>query len=158
MYYMTYVPHCYPNSVVFPPATMLSRFIRPTYYVPVQRARFIHSSAVFLNEKKTVKHSSESYNKDVDPTPPADSSIHRVDPSSENVQKPHEAPSGEWSRAGIRTDEYRHVSKDQPYSAPHQDRRYGGKQGWAAEKGPETSHSGQGPEGSESQGRKPEGR
>ncbi|KAJ7908959.1 hypothetical protein B0H13DRAFT_1715082 [Mycena leptocephala] len=46
-------------------------------------------------------HTTDSYTKEVDSTPAADPQIHRVDPSSENVQKPHEAPSGPWSATGV---------------------------------------------------------
>ncbi|KAJ7176228.1 hypothetical protein C8R43DRAFT_556077 [Mycena crocata] len=46
-------------------------------------------------------HTTDTYSKDVDSSPAADSKIHRVDPSSENVQKPHEPPSGKWSAAGV---------------------------------------------------------
>ncbi|KAJ7135119.1 hypothetical protein C8R46DRAFT_1048057 [Mycena filopes] len=46
-------------------------------------------------------HTTASYAKEVDSSPAADPKIHRVDPSSENVQKPHEAPSGKWSATGV---------------------------------------------------------
>ena len=58
-------------------------------------------------------HTPDSYSKEVDHTPPSDAKVHRVDPDSDRVQKPHEAPSGEWSRAGVKTDEYR---TDQSYA------------------------------------------
>lgn len=45
-------------------------------------------------------HTPDSYAKDVDYTPPPDHRIYRVDPLSENVQKPFEAPSGDFSRTG----------------------------------------------------------
>ncbi|TFK34105.1 hypothetical protein BDQ12DRAFT_669668 [Crucibulum laeve] len=48
------------------------------------------------------------YAKHVDATSPPDSFVHRVDPGSENVQKSHEPPSGEWSRAWTRIKEYEH--------------------------------------------------
>ena len=51
-------------------------------------------------------HTPDSYSKEVDHTPPSDAKVHRVDPESDRVQKPYEAPSG-WSRAGVKTDEYR---------------------------------------------------
>lgn len=51
-------------------------------------------------------HTPDSYSKDIDHTPPKDAKVHRVDPDSDRVQKPYEAPSGEWSRAGVKTDEY----------------------------------------------------
>lgn len=117
----------------------------------LQPRRFIHITPLFFNSKP--EHNPDSYSKDVDFTPPSDTSIHRVDPTSESVQKPHEAPSGEWSRAGTRTSEYQSVDKSsQLYAAPGEDRRYGGKEMY---KGPETSKR-EGPEGKASSGRKPE--
>ena len=102
------------------------------------------------------KHTSDTYAKDVDTAPVEDSSVHRVDPESDVVQKPHEPPSGEYSRAGTQTDEYRHVEGEkQPYSPKDGDKgRYGSRNSWAEEKGPETAHPGDGPEGKSSGGRK----
>ncbi|KAF9542628.1 hypothetical protein CPC08DRAFT_716930 [Agrocybe pediades] len=102
------------------------------------------------------KHNTDTYAKEVDTTPVEDKSVHRVDPDSENVQKPHEPPSGDFSRAGTQTDEYRHVEgSDQPYAPKNGDKgRYGTRDSWAEEKGPETAHSGEGPEGKSSGGRK----
>jgi hypothetical protein len=51
-------------------------------------------------------HTPDSYSKDVDVTPPTDPTTHRVDAASEAVQRPHEPPSGEFSRAGTRTKDY----------------------------------------------------
>lgn len=59
-------------------------------------------------------HTPDSYSKDVDRSPPGDAKVHRVDPNSDVVQKPYEAPSG-WSRAGVKADEYR--SAEPPYPA-----------------------------------------
>ncbi|KAJ6537391.1 hypothetical protein DFH09DRAFT_1042478 [Mycena vulgaris] len=122
----------------------------------------------------TRSHTTDSYSKDVDSTPAADSKVHRVDPSSENVQKPHEPPSGRWSATGVDAGvtnaqgkqgdggkvtgmkEYKTMNPEKPYNAPVQDPQTGGKV-----KGTnlaDTSSSGEGPEGSESGGRKPEGR
>lgn len=124
-------------------------------------------------------HSTDSYSKDVDSSPADDPTVHRVDPSSENVQKPHEAPSGRWSATGVEAGvdnaqgkkkegekatgmkEYSTMSGEKPYHAPGEDQRYGGKAPYEQEKGKnprETSGSHEGPEGSESGGRKPEGR
>ncbi|KAG5642496.1 hypothetical protein DXG03_002720 [Asterophora parasitica] len=133
---------------------MLSRFTRTA--LTIQPHRTIHTSRALANVER--KHTTDSYNKDIDPTPPQDSSIHRVDSFSENVQKPHEAPSGQWSRAGTQTSKYESVSKTEPYTAPGQDQRYGGKELLANEKGSETSKPGEGPEGKASGGRKPEGK
>ncbi|KAK7055741.1 hypothetical protein R3P38DRAFT_2848797 [Favolaschia claudopus] len=127
-------------------------------------------------------HTTDSYSKEVDSSPAADSTVHRVDPSSENVQKPHEAPSGRWSAAGVEAgvtnaqgqkpedgekktgmEEYSTMSGERPYHAPGEHQRYGGKEHYGEEKGnnpQETTQSTkqQGPQGSESGGRKPEGR
>lgn len=54
-----------------------------------------------------LNHTPDSYSKDIDITPPIDDKVHRVDPDSDRVQKPYEAPSGEWSRAGVKTEQYR---------------------------------------------------
>jgi len=123
---------------------------------PCFSRHLLHTSSPLLSTKT---HTTDSYAKDVDSTPASDSKVHRVDPNSDHVQKPYEAPSGPWSRAGVQagvpTGEYQTVSKTQPYAAPGEDRRYGGKEPY---KGKETSHPGGGPEGKESSGRKPEGR
>lgn len=109
-----------------------------------------------------VLHTTDTYAKDVDTSPAVDHQIYRVDASSENVQKPYEAPSGEWSRAGVKTSEYTNVNKtDQPYAPKEpegQRQRYGGRKNWPDDKGPETSHPGEGPTGTDAGGRKPERR
>jgi hypothetical protein len=131
---------------------MLTRHIRTALIL--QPRRFIHASAPLSSNSKS-SHSPDSYNKDIDSTPASDSTIHRVDPTSDSVQKPHEAPSGEWSRAGTRTSEYQSVDKaGQPYAAPGEDQKYGGKEMYAKEKGPETSKPSEGPEGKARGGRK----
>jgi hypothetical protein len=54
--------------------------------------------------------------KDVDETPVLDQKIYRVDSFSENVQKPYEHPSGEWSQTGASSAAYATMNKnDQPY-------------------------------------------
>jgi len=114
-------------------------------------------------QKRDVNHSAESYFKDVDYAPPPDSTVHRVDSSSEAVQRPHDPPSGEWSRAGTLTEEYRHVDRSEPYdlasgSASKGNLRYGGKERYAQDKGAETSSAAEGPANGSASGRKPEGR
>ncbi|KAJ3575819.1 hypothetical protein NP233_g838 [Leucocoprinus birnbaumii] len=47
-----------------------------------------------------ILHTPDSYAKEVDYTPAPDHRIYRVDPLSENVQKPYEAPSSDFSRTG----------------------------------------------------------
>jgi hypothetical protein len=107
-------------------------------------------------------HSAESYSKDVDSSPPADSSTYQVDSSSEAVQRPHKPPSGAYSQAGVSSEEYRMVDKRAPYDPPvsspsdaGKKLRYGGR---GQEKSGETSHPGEGPEGGSAAGRKPEGK
>ncbi|KAI0254870.1 hypothetical protein BJV78DRAFT_1120440 [Lactifluus subvellereus] len=108
-------------------------------------------------------HSAESYLKEVDSSPPTDSSTYQVDDSSDTVQRPHKPPSGKYSQAGVGSEEYRTVDKQEPYALPSEGEagkklRYGGKRSWASEKGKETSRPGEGPEGASARGRKPEGR
>jgi hypothetical protein len=104
-------------------------------------------------------HSAESYSKDVDSSPPADSSTYQVDSSSEAVQRPHKPPSGAYSQAGVGSEEYRMVDKRAPYDPPASGAgkklRYGGR---GQEKSGGTSHPDEGPEGGSAAGRKPEGK
>ncbi|KDR77940.1 hypothetical protein GALMADRAFT_154983 [Galerina marginata CBS 339.88] len=113
--------------------------------------RSIHITPALQSDK----HTSDSYSKDVDSEPPSDATVHRVDPDSDRVQKPHEPPSGEWSRAGVQTEEYRHVEgKKEPYTPKGGDKgEYGARESWAKDKGPETSGREDGPEGKSSGGR-----
>ncbi|KAH7887244.1 hypothetical protein F5I97DRAFT_1858642 [Phlebopus sp. FC_14] len=106
---------------------------------------------------------SEDYFKDVDDSPPQDPSLYKVDAASEAAQRPHEPPSGPWSRAGMRTEEYQTVSKEEPYDIPAPGAhglklRYGGRKRYYEEKEPETSKSDEGPDGSQRWGRMSEGR
>src|SRR6266403_1925327 len=108
-------------------------------------------------------HSAESYFKEVDSSPPADSSTYQVDTSSDAVQRPHKPPSGKYSQAGVGSEEYRLVDKETPYNPPSQGDankklRYGGKDQLPSEKGRETSRSDESPKGASAAGRKPEGR
>lgn len=135
--------------------TMLHRIVLRSSTLALPQRRTVRTSS-FLYDA-SVKHTADSYTKDdVDPTPPSDSSVYRVDASSENVQKPHEAPSGQWSRAGIKTSEYQSMSKTEPYTVPGSELRYGGKEALSKDKGPETSKSDEGPDGKASGGRIPE--
>jgi hypothetical protein len=95
-------------------------------------------------------HNTDSYNKDVDSTPPQDSKIHRVDASSDAAHKPHEpAPSME-------TQPTETTSKEHPYTPKGGDKskdlRYGGEGKYQ----PSDSHKGSGPDGANAGGRKPE--
>ncbi|EIW76513.1 hypothetical protein CONPUDRAFT_64677 [Coniophora puteana RWD-64-598 SS2] len=115
------------------------------------------------------KASADDYFKDVDHNPPPDTQTHRVDAGSEAAQRPHEPPSGQWSKAGAETEEYRTADRNDPYDAPSTDSsgngsasgeklRYGGTETLSQDKGSETSSPGEGPEKTEKFGRKPEGR
>ncbi|KAA1466627.1 hypothetical protein DENSPDRAFT_831489 [Dentipellis sp. KUC8613] len=119
--------------------------------------------AVTSATRAETKHTADSYFKDVDSTLSEDPKTLTVDSSSEAVQRPHHPPSGEFSRAGIQTDEYRSVDKQHPYDAPNgagkdQKLRYGARPQYLDEKGPETSGSEEGPTGRSAGGRKPEGK
>jgi len=91
-------------------------------------------------------------------SPAADKTVNRLDPDTEAVQRPHEPPSGQWSRAGVKTDEYKHVEggegRKQPYTPPKGSKgNYGARGDWAEEKGPQTSGPDEGPDAKSSQGR-----
>lgn len=84
-------------------------------------------------------HSAESYFKEVDKSPPSDDSTYQVDSSSDKVQRPHEPPSGKFSQAGVGSEEYRTVDKQEPYEPPSDGEasktlRYGGKERLGTEK------------------------
>ncbi|KIJ69679.1 hypothetical protein HYDPIDRAFT_104271 [Hydnomerulius pinastri MD-312] len=137
--------------------------ITPRHLTPLYRlSRGVHSSIAVFASKDSQPHSADNYFKDVDESPPQDPSIHRIDAASEAAQRPHEPPSGQWSQAGMKTDEYRNANKEEPYdgleSGPEMKLRYGGTKKYSQDKGPETSKPDQGPEGSQRGGRKPEGR
>ena len=107
----------------------------------------------------SVQHNSDTYAKEVDTSPAADQHVHRIDELNDNVQKPYEAPSGEFSRTGAMSAEYATMSKsDQPYAPKDEGEklRYGGKKNWVDDKGPQTSKPGEGPAGSDAGGRKGE--
>jgi hypothetical protein len=84
-------------------------------------------------------HSAESYFKEVDSSPPADASTYQVDESSDKVQRPHQPPSGNFSQAGVGSEEYSTVDTQAPYDPPSKGEaskklRYGGKKISGAEK------------------------
>ncbi|KAI9569249.1 hypothetical protein HD554DRAFT_1989001, partial [Boletus coccyginus] len=85
---------------------------------------------------------------------------YKVDATSDAVQSAYGPPSGPWS-AG--TEEYRTVSKDEPYDVLNRTDvkpRYGGRNSYMEHEGLETSKAGEGPECTRAErwGRKPEGR
>jgi len=154
------------NQQIFTPTTMshllpmTRRLVTPTTFCRTSlcssighQSRKLHSSGSLLAGGE---HTSDSYSKDVDSTPASEKSVHRLDPDSDKVQKPNEPPSGPWSRAGVQTEEYRHVEgSKEPYTAKEGIKgRYGARSDWAEEKGPETSSRDDGPEGKSSGGRK----
>ncbi|KAF9481050.1 hypothetical protein BDN70DRAFT_831660 [Pholiota conissans] len=105
-------------------------------------------------EKEKLTHTSDTYAKEVDSTPAADNTVHRVDPDSDRVQKPYEPPSG-YSRAGVQYEEYRHVEgRKQPYAPEGGSKgNYGARPDWAEQKGPETSGPEESPNEKSSGGR-----
>ncbi|KAL0581207.1 hypothetical protein V5O48_000795 [Marasmius crinis-equi] len=130
---------------------MFSRQVTRSLSVHARSRRALHTSSRWM---KSEQHTTDSYNKDVDVTPPDDSKIHRVDPGNENSQKPYEAPAGKYSQVGAET-AYQNVSRKEPYKAPGEDQRWGGKEEYYSEKGPETSKPSGGPEGKAKGGMKP---
>jgi len=74
------------------------------------------------------------------PTPYSPSSVHsRFDPersSNPSDRAPHEFTSGDYNRSGPRTTEYSNVDKEEPYSPPGGQHRYGGAKNyeWNAER------------------------
>ena len=87
-----------------------------------------------------LKHSPETYTKNVDQSPP-EGTLHSVDPESESVQRPTDPLTGPWSRAGAQTEEYHHVDgQSAPYAPEDGDKgRYGSRDSWLNDKGKETS-------------------
>ncbi|KAF8886674.1 hypothetical protein CPB84DRAFT_1537565 [Gymnopilus junonius] len=112
-----------------------------------------HPSSVEAN-----KHTTDSYlkNEEADPVAPG-STVYTVD-ASKPVEKPNEpSPSGEWSRAGAQTEEYRHVegAEKGPYTPKNGGKgSYGGQDSWAKTKEPKTSKPDKGPEAKSSGRRK----
>ncbi|KAF8555564.1 hypothetical protein OG21DRAFT_855706 [Imleria badia] len=126
--------------------------------------RTIHGSPVVAQRQRDppnpVSHGVENYFVDSDDTLPPDASIYKVDATSDAAESAYEPPSGPWSRAGAETDEYQAASKE-PYEVPKgtdAKLRHGGKKRYTEDRAPETSKTGEGPQGTERWGRKPEGR
>lgn len=85
------------------------------------------------------RHSAESYFKEVDSSPPADASTYQVDGTSDKVQRPLEPPSGNFSRAGVGSEEYRTMDTQEPYEPMSKGEaskklQYGGKKISGAER------------------------
>ncbi|KAF6754058.1 hypothetical protein DFP72DRAFT_900278 [Ephemerocybe angulata] len=98
----------------------------------------------------STKHNSDTYAKDdADTTTPSDGNVFRVDSSSENVQTPTEPLSGEWSRAGAKSEEY--ATSDSSYKTKAGDQlQYGG----AKAKAPNATGKNEGPDAKGSAGRR----
>ena len=95
-------------------------------------SKFSTSSSLAQKDHSEKDHSAESYFKEVDSSPPSDASTYQVDSSSDKVQRPHKPPSGNFSQAGVGSEEYRTVDKQEPYDPPSNGEaskklRYGGK-------------------------------
>ncbi|KAF9022664.1 hypothetical protein BDZ89DRAFT_1070488 [Hymenopellis radicata] len=119
--------------------------------LPIRRA--IQARRVLLTRNIRIVHSSDSYSKEVDSTPPPDSKIHRVDPEASTSQKPYEMPAGEWSEVGAKSamqSAYATMDKKEPYTAPGPKERYGAVDDLKAREG----EANEGPTGKDSHGRK----
>lgn len=131
---------------------------------PASQTRTFFRTTIALADKKSSNdgHSADSYFKDVDSTPPTDSTVHRVDSSSDTVQRPYEPPSGEYSQAGVQTEEYRSTEKsDKPYDAAgggENEARYGATPHYKDDPDMKTSKSEESPAEGNADGRKPEGK
>jgi len=131
--------------------------IRARLALSKTRPRIPHASAPSMNPITIAsrgKHTTDSYTKEVDSTPAPDKTVHRVDPDSDRVQKPYEPPSGEWSRAGVETEEYRLAKgAKQPYAPKGGDKgRPKSRQNWAEGKGSQTSGKAESPDAWSSKG------
>ncbi|THU97266.1 hypothetical protein K435DRAFT_778145 [Dendrothele bispora CBS 962.96] len=69
-------------------------------------------AAATQQSTSTSAHTSDSYSKEVDSTPPNDPKIHRVDPDSDTAQKSYEAPRGKFSETGVKSAWERGWKKD----------------------------------------------
>ena len=136
-------------------ATRRAHIINPSFTSTRYLASTRPACEVPQTSSKASDHSAESYLKEEDSSPPADSSTYQVDGSSEAVQRPHKPPSGKYSQAGVGSEEYRMVDKQAPYDPPSAGE--GGKNPRVSEKGEGTGRSGEGPEASAA-GRKPRGK
>ncbi|KAJ7059574.1 hypothetical protein C8F01DRAFT_216563 [Mycena amicta] len=72
-----------------------------TATVLLRTSRFASTATSTSTKSTSTTHTTDTYSKEVDSTPAPDPKIHRVDPSSETVQKPYEPPSGPYSQTGV---------------------------------------------------------
>ena len=90
-------------------------------------------------------HSSDTYAKDIDPTPPKNPKVHVVNPSEDSPV------SSEQATPGMQTQEYQTTSAEEPYKE-----KGGPKTKYGATDGPaedNVNNRGEGPEGSDAGGR-----
>ncbi|KAF8916901.1 hypothetical protein CPB85DRAFT_1288548 [Mucidula mucida] len=119
--------------------------------LPFRRLTALQPRRVLASARNA--HSSDSYSKEVDSTPPPDSKIHRVDPEASTSQKPYEQPAGEFSEVGAKSameTGYATMDKKQPYKAPGPKERYGAVDDLKSNEGEKDA----GPTGKDSNGRK----
>lgn len=135
------------SSLIRAQSTTLLRCVQNVQY-PIQALTTAGHGSVRQNHS----HTPDSYSKEVDYTPARDDKIYRVDPDSDRVQKPYEAPSGEWSRAGVKADEYRNVDKSQPYVPGGGEGPLYARKSLAEDKGTEMSN--EGPDGKPTHGQR----
>ncbi|KAK7453519.1 hypothetical protein VKT23_011799 [Stygiomarasmius scandens] len=77
------------------------RIASPSLHITTIRAA---SQATAPQQPSTVSnHTSDSYSKEVDSSPPTDPQIHRVDPDSDTAQKSYEPPKGKYSETGVKS-------------------------------------------------------
>lgn len=142
------------------PSTTMFRVISKSLSSTITRSnettQIVPASSRLLSSKSKgeASHTADSYAKDdVDPTPPKDSNIFRVDESgTEHSQKPYEPATGQWSRAGARTSEYEHTQGNYTTEGGP-GLRYGAKEEYSKEKGLETTSRDEGPESKSRGGR-----
>ncbi|KAF9498930.1 hypothetical protein BDN71DRAFT_1442916 [Pleurotus eryngii] len=129
--------------------------------VTATSSRSLKTRPLHISSQLRRPHTKDTYSKEVDTTPPTDDKIHRVDPQNAAAQKPHEPykpldlpPQAKQGGVSTERGAYDSVSSNKPYEMKGKDQRYGGMN----EKMGETSHAGEGPEGSQKGGRKSEGK
>lgn len=101
-----------------------------------------------VHSMRRFAHSSDSYAKNIDPTPPKNPKVHVVNPSEDSPV------STEQATPGTQTQEYQTTSTEEPYkekNAPSS--KYGATEGPPED---DVDKRGEGPEGSDAGGRAPE--
>lgn len=110
---------------------------------------------------QTVRHTPDTYNAEVDTSPPSSSTTHQIDGSvsGPSIKRPNEEIRGKSS--DIELEDCYRVSQGvdgRPYDLANEGDalNYGGRPKWVDDKAAETSGPGEGPEGSAREGRIPE--